>query len=121
MDDLLCCPICGLNLKTIHLSQKFLHPIGKTADYAERRCSDGFNHLISLWVDKKTKQVDLVKISLKPDYTRFVEVDFVNQKCRITCQKNGEYEYIEIPKMLELDFPDLTKLKERVSLYVVFS
>lgn len=121
MDDLLCCPICGKRLRTSHLTNKLLHPVGKTANYAERVCSEGYNHIISLWADKATKQVDLIKISLNPKYSRFLEIDFVNQKCRITCTKDGEYEYIEIPRMIEPDFPDLVKLKERVSLYVVFS
>lgn len=105
----------------MHLPDKLLHVVNKTANYAERRCSDGHNHIVSFWTDKYTKQVDLLKISLKPNYTRFIEIDYVNQKCRITCQKDGEYEYIEIPKMIEPDFPDLVKLKERVGLYVVFS
>jgi hypothetical protein len=121
MDDTLSCPICGNKLKTMHLPNKLLHGVGKTANYAERRCSDGHNHIVSFWTDKETKQVDLLKISLKPNYTRFLEIDYINQKCRITCQKDGEYEYIEIPKMIEPDFPDLVKLKERVGLYVVFS
>lgn len=63
----------------------------------------------------------MIKLSLNPKYSRFLEMDFVNQKCRITCSKDGENEYIDIPKMIYPDFPDLTKLKEKVSLYVVFS
>jgi hypothetical protein len=121
MDDVLCCPICGNKMRTSHLDNKLLHPVGKTANYAERVCSKGYNHVISLWADKETKQVDLIKISLNPKYSRFLEIDYVNQKCRITCAKDGEYEYIEIPKMIEPDFPDLVKLKERVNLYIVFS
>lgn len=121
MDDVLCCPICGNKLRTSHLPNKLLHPVGKTADYAERVCSQGYNHTVTLWSDKTTKQVDMIKISLNPKYSRWLEIDYVNQKCRITCAKDGEYEYIDIPKMIEPDFPDLVKLKERVSLYVVFS
>lgn len=93
----------------------------KISDYAKRICSNGRNHIITFWTDKFTKQIDLMKISLNPKYSRFLEIDFINQKCRIICAKDGEYEYIEIPKMINPDFPELTKLKERISLYVVFS
>jgi hypothetical protein len=37
------------------------------------------------------------------------------------CMKNSETSYIHIPKMIEPDFPSLEKLKERISMYVVFS
>lgn len=121
MDDVLLCPICGNKMRTSHQQNKLLHEVEKTADYASRVCSNQPNHVVILWTDKETKKVDLLKISLNPKYSRFIEIDFVNQKCRITCAKEGEYEYIDIPKMIEPDFPDLTKLKERVSLYVVFS
>lgn len=121
MDDILLCPICGNKLRTHNLDNKLLHHIGKTANYAERVCSRGHNHVLMIWVDKETKQIDFLKLSLNPKYSRFVEVDFVNQRCRISCLKDGQAEYIEIPKMLELDFPDLTKLKERVGMYIVFS
>lgn len=62
-----------------------------------------------------------MKLSLNPKYSRFLEIDWVNQKCKITCVQNGEYDHIDIPKMIEPDFPDLVKLKEKVNLYVVFS
>jgi hypothetical protein len=121
MDDILCCPICGNKLKTAHLTKKLLHPVGKTANYAQRTCSEGYNHVIRFFTDKKTKQVDFLSISLNPKYSRYLDIDYVNQKCRITCAKDGEYEYIEIPKMIFPDFPDLVQLNERVSLYVLFS
>ena len=98
-----------------------MHPIGKTANYAERVCSEGYNHIVIFWTDKDTKKVDLIKISLNPKYSRFLEIDYVNQKCRITCAKDGEYEYIEVPKIIEPDFPLLEKLKEKVSVYIIFS
>lgn len=121
MDDVLRCPICGNKMRTKHHTNKMLYPVNKTADYAERICSLGHNHVITIWTDKTTKQVDLINLSLNPKYSRFLEMDFVNQKCRITCAKDGEKEYIDIPRMIVPDFPDLTKLKEKVSLYVVFS
>jgi hypothetical protein len=121
MDDILLCPICGNKFRNINHDNKILHPINKTGDYVERICSSGHNHVVSLWVDKNTKKVDWLRLSLNPKYSRFLELDYVNSKCRITCAKNGEFTHINIPKMIEPDFPDLTKLKERVSLYILFS
>ena len=121
MDDILTCPICGNKMRTHHHKNKLLYPTGKTANYAERICSSGHNHVITIWVDKATKQIDFIKLSLNPKYSRFLEMDFVNQKSRISLQKDGEEEVINIPKMIRPDFPELTKLKEKVNLYVVFS
>lgn len=119
MDDSLLCPICGNKFRNVNLNNRYLHPIGKTADFIERTCSQGMNHVIQIYYDGQ--RVDFVRLSLNPKYSKFLEIDFLNQKCRISCLKNGKAEYIEIPKMIEPDFPLLEKLKERVSLYVVFS
>ena len=121
MDDILYCPICGNKLRTSHLTNKLLHPIGKTADYAERVCSEGYNHIISLWTDKTTKTVDLLKVSLSAKYSRFLEIDFINKKCRIICAKGGKHQYIDIPRLLVPDFPSLTELKKVVSLFITLS
>jgi uncharacterized protein YbaR (Trm112 family) len=121
MDDTLVCPICKNKLNNIKLSNKFLHAIDKTSDYVVRRCIRGMNHFLTFYVDENTWQVDFLKISLNPKYSRYIEIDFVNQKCRIACLKDSKPEYIEIDKMLYPDFPHLTKLKEKVSLFVVFS
>jgi len=74
-----------------------------------------------LFADKATKKVDFLKLSLNPKYSRFLEIDYVNQKCRINCMKDQKSDYIEIDKMLYPDFPLLCELKKIVSLYVVFS
>ena len=121
MDDVLNCPICGNKLRNVKCPDKFLHPAGKSSNYIERTCSQGRNHSLQLFCDEKTKQVDLLKLSLSADYSRYLEINFATQKCRIHCMKAGVTEYIDIDKMIEPDFPELKKLKERVGLYVTFS
>lgn len=120
MDDTLNCPICGLKMRTINLDGKFLHHTQKLANYAERTCV-GMNHTLRMFTDKESDKVDFLSLSLNPKYSRFLEINFVDQRCRINCMKEGESTYIDIPKMIEPDFPKLIKLKEKVSLYVVFS
>lgn len=121
MDDILLCPVCGNKLRNIRTADKFLHPVNKTATYFERTCSGGMNHSLQLFTDEATKQVDLLKISLNSKFSRYVEIDFLNKKSRIHCLKDGKPQYIDIPKMVVPDFPTLTKLKERVGLYITFS
>lgn len=121
MDDSLVCPICGNKLRNIKLTDKFLFPVNKTATYFERTCSAGMNHSLQMFTDEATKQVDFLKISLNPKYTRYVEIDFVNKKSRINCLKENKPYYIDIPKMVIPDFPDLNKLKQQISLYITFS
>jgi len=121
MDDTPTCPICGNKMRTVNLDNKLLHIIKKQANYVERTCVNGMNHSLRLFADKATGQVDFINLSLNPKYSKYLEIDFINSKCRINCMKEGKPEYIEIPKMIIPDFPLLEKLKERVNLYVVFS
>lgn len=121
MDDTLTCPICSNKMRTINLENKLLHAIGKQSNYAERTCIKGMNHSLRLWADKVTGKVDFLNLSLNPKYSRYLEIDFINLKCRINCMKDGKPDYVTIPKMIWPDFPELKKLKERVELYVVFS
>lgn len=121
MEDTTSCPICGNKLRTVRMAKKHLHWVDRTANYAERTCTRGMNHSLQIFVDESTRLVDMLMLSLNPKYSRYLEIDFVNRKCRINCMKEGKPDYIDIDKMIEPDFPDLTKLKEKVAMYVVFS
>lgn len=121
MRDTKVCPMCGLKMRTINLKNKKLRGSDKLANYAERTCSKGLNHTVMFFSDLSSGQVDFLKLSLNPKYSKFLEIDFINQKCRIACKKEGKTEYIDIPKLLIPDFPNLTDLKSKVGLYVTFS
>ncbi len=122
MDDVENCPVCGNKLRNNHSKNKFLFPINKTSDYVERLCSHGHAHIVSFWVDKKTKKVDFLRMSVNSISSQFIEIDFVNQKCRIQMKSpNKEPHYINVDRLLPLDFPNLEKLKEKISLFVLFS
>lgn len=79
------------------------------------------NHSVHFFADANSHRIDFLRFSLDPQYTKYLEIDFLHQKCRISCFKMSVPHYIEIPKMVDLDFPTLEKLKEKISMYVTFS
>jgi hypothetical protein len=121
MDDTLLCPICGNKTRNIHASNKLLHRVNKTADYTDRVCSHGRNHIVSMWVDRQTKQIDLLRFSLDAKFSNLVEIDFVNNRSFLICMRNGLRQIIDIPRLLVPDFPDLTQLKSQIGLLLAFS
>jgi len=115
------CPICGDKMRGIKHKNTTIYFLEKTSDYSERICS-GLNHCIQIYVDEQTNQVDLLKLSLNPTYDRFIFIDFFNQKCKVVCLKNNQESIsINIPKMIEPDFPELLNLKDRVSMFICFT
>ena len=113
------CPICGDLMKTIKYNNLYLKFINKTSNYIEHTCC-GINHLLQITIDKFTKNIDTLKMSLAPDYSRFIMIDFYNKKCKIILLKNSKEEYIFIPKIVFPDFPNLSKLKEQINTYIIF-
>ena len=121
MNDLNHCPICFNKLRSYKVEKRYLGYLKKRALYVEKLCA-GVNHSLQIFVDSDSKKIDLLKMSLTPKYSRYIEVDFYNQRCRLLLlSKNNKTEYIEIPKILELDFPELIKTKEKIDTYVMFS
>ena len=120
MDDVLTCPICNKKLRNL-TSRSYLFPVRKWGNFIERSCVGELNHSIQFYTDTHTSTVDFLKVSLNPNFSRFLEIDFVNQCCRVILLRDNKPVYISIPKMIDLDFPNLVKLKERVALYVTFS
>jgi len=121
MDDVCFCPICNDKLKNVYLNKKTLFPVNKTSDYIQRICATGHNHSILIWTDAISNAIDFLKVSLDSKYSKWLEIDFVNSKCRIICAKNGKYQYIDIDKILDIDFPDMLKIKEKVNFLITFS
>lgn len=114
------CPICGNKLRNRNRKDTYMHSLDKTSNFVQRTCH-GTGHFLQLISDGYTKKVDMLIMYLPPTYTRYLEIDFLHKKCRISCMKNGVAEHIDIPKMVYPDFPDLKKLKERIAMYVTFS
>lgn len=134
MDDIIFCPICDNKFTSrstyittldpealpIKKTKRYCSRAHKPSNYTERVCTN-MNHSILIMANKTTNKIDFIKMSLNPKYSKYIEIDFYHQKCRISCLKDGKPEYIEVPKMITPDFPDLIKLREKVLLYVTFS
>ena len=118
MEDLILCPICGNILRTAHLNKFHLHIVGKTANYAERTCPGAHGHSIMFWTDKTTNQIDFLKVSLNCNYSRFVEIDFLNKETRVLCSRNGKFDVINVGRLLIPDFPDLSELRKSAAFCV---
>lgn len=121
MEDTATCPICGNKLTNLRLKNSYLAAMDKVANYMRRTCTKGFSHNYQHLVDEATSKVDWLKLSLNPRGGRWVEINYVTNASRIICVKGEEIDTIDIGKSLEPDFPDLTKLKEKISVYVLFS
>ena len=120
MNDFTSCPICGNSLRK-HASSKFLFPINKFSHFIEKICSNQPNHLIQFFIDSTTNNVDFVKMSLNHLFTKYIEIDFVNQKSTISIYKQSVPKHFYLNKIIEPDFPKLTLLKEKVDIILTFS
>jgi hypothetical protein len=121
MEDTLTCPICGNKLRNNRLVNEFIHLLDKTSTFVERSCTAQFGHSLQFFTDTITGKVDLLKLSLTPQYSRFIEINYISGKSRISCLKNSKADYIEIERILEPDYPYLLALKEKVGLFVILS
>ena len=114
------CPVCGDKLRNSKIAGSLFFIVGTHDNYTERLCN-GTNHTLQIFVNERTNFIVLVRVSLDSKYSRFISLDYLNQKSTIICYKNSVPEAINIAKLLIPDFPDLRKLKEKVGLYVVLS
>ena len=122
MQDTKYCPICSNKLKNLTCKNYYLYFVNQSSNYVRRSCTHGMNHNFQIFTDLKSKKVSFVKVSLIHDYSKFLEMDLVNNKSRILCigeQKN--YQYIELPKTFIPDFPDMKNLKEKLNKYILLS
>jgi len=107
-------------LRNIKTFKKVITP-GPYLAYYERICTKGMNHSLQLTALVATGKIHLIKMSLDVRYTKYLEVNFVQNSCSIILSKANELKYIDIPKMIDLDFPLLDKVREKVDMYITFS
>lgn len=119
MDDTLICPICGNALKSTKSATFRMHTLNKTAKYIYRNCAEAINHTASFYIDQNTNKIDFLKISIEPNYSKIIEIDFHNQKSTLRLHGNNASETIHLQRTFEPDFPALENLKKQVNLFIL--
>lgn len=118
MDDTKICSVCGHKLR---IFQKGNLKASSGKAYTEKLCINS-NHVFQFFIDKDSKNIDILKISLGPNFSKIIEFNFVDKTTNITIMNTSKVNFsVLIPKLLELDFPDLESLKEKISLYMMYS
>jgi uncharacterized protein (DUF2225 family) len=106
MQDLSHCPICYNKLKNRTFNQS-----------VNRTCAKSAAHFFSL--KSTNKKVEHIVVYLD-NYTS-LEVNFEKQCSFYYYEPTDPKMCLAIPKIMELDFPKLEKLKEKLSLYLLFT
>lgn len=121
MEDTLLCPICQNKMRSINLHNRHIHPLKKISDYIERSCVADVTHTIQFFTDTNIDKIDYLRISIDPFSAIHLENNYIDNKSLIFCFKNNVAQVIEVPKVIDLDFPNLQKTKEKIYLYITFS
>ena len=116
MKDTTYCPICENKMSSY---KRMLKCGDKISNYIIRTCT-GLNHCINFYTDLATNKVDILKLSIAPDYTKYIIIDFYNNNSRILLFKNNIQKSFDVPQILTPDFPNLLSLKNKVNLYTLF-
>lgn len=117
MQDTLLCPICNNKLENSY--QNRYTNISKT-DLIRRRCA-GPGHYLHFYTSKENRKITIISFSLDFEYSKYIEINFIKEKTKIDCRKNNTPYTIILNKILEIDFPILDKLKEKVNTYILIS
>lgn len=121
MQDTLHCPIC----KQKFLNKYQLLNFGKNNEIinvAERLCN-GISHTLKIKSNTISKEIIFVKISLDSTYSKYLEVDYIQDKSSISCYKpeSRNHYVIDIGSAIPVDFNNLNKLKDKINTYVMLS
>ncbi len=119
MDDISVCPIC--NNKFRITKNVPLKTVSSLVAYTEKLCTTGMNHALQAFYNPSSKKIDLIKFSLDPKYSKFIEINFIDNKTEIHCYKNSKLSVLKIDKIISPDFPDLESLKKKVDIYILMS
>lgn len=118
MDDIYNCPICNSNLIITNKKNVFLSEIEAWGDFKIKICP-GANHFLK--IISNNKEMLWLMCSLNQQYTKFIAINYHQQRCLIICSKNNIKQSIFINKLLTTDFPHLHHLKKKVDMYVALS
>ncbi len=115
MNDTSSCPICSSKLKCA--KRNFPLPKIPSSSFIEKRCVNFLSHSFQIFVD--SNKIKLLRLSFERGSSVYVEVDYHNATSAILCYKNSKLIHsLTVPKIMEIDFPSLFRLKEKVYTYL---
>lgn len=120
MNDSVFCPFCGDKFKNSYTNNNLPKAIQGNTTYIERVCAS-INHVVIFYTEKNTLQVDYIIFSIYPNYSVYIEVNFLHKATDIFIYNREFKKEITLPKILEPDFPQLTKIKDIINMYLTFS
>lgn len=114
MEDTRYCLICQSKLRNCHIRDPILGIKNKSsAQYLQRKCPL-VSHFFLILLNKETDQVEYLKLSWNP--STFISIDFSSDESKISFfNKSCPIKQIDIPRILNTDFPHLSSLKEKIS------
>lgn len=113
MDDTLICPICQSRFFTEQIFSV------KTSQYIKRICNIS-NHFLYILFNKSTQKVELMKFSTDPNFSTYVENDYINSISHIDLMRNSIPMTISCPLIIP-DFPNFPILKGIINKYTIIS
>jgi hypothetical protein len=113
------CPICNDKFNFLY-NGEYSPFSNKKCNFVVRYCG-GINHIIQIYSNEDSCEIENMLISLEDDYSCFIDINFVNNCSKISYinSKEKESNKIFVPKLLTPDFPDLEKLREKVKKYII--
>lgn len=119
MKDTLICPICFNKLSNKEINSQ-LPDVPEGNKYIQRTCKNGIGHFLQIYTDPNGKVQSLL---MTLGYDKTVRMNYSNNTTTFIL-KSAMYDdgqVLLVPRILTPDFPKLEKLKEKLSLYTLFS
>ena len=116
MLDMPNCPICRNKMSSLKIKDKHFPLLNKQGSWIRRVCLN--SHLFCIYSDLNTKSVDFLKMNFNHKYSDNLEINFVKNYSTIIMSQNFK---IDVPKIVDLDFPDLFECQKEINLYILMS
>lgn len=120
MNDTTRCFLCYSQLKSL----KNCYNKQYKKYWLKRYCQANINHTCVFYTDSISKKIISLTITVlhNSKQSMIAEFDFKDNNTTIKMlENNKEINKIEIPKIIEPDFPKLEEFKEKIRSYVLFS
>lgn len=111
MDDILNCPVCKTKFKNKNQTISKIPLIVRT-------CSEP-DHVVQTFCYEN--KIHLMRITYGPNYSYIISLNFLESLTDIKLYKDSSLKFnISVSKIIEPDFPNLERFKEKIDFYVAY-